>query len=197
MNLHEKILYCRKKAGLSQEELSEKIGVSRQAISKWETGDSVPELGKIVLLADIFQVTTDWLLKDDETLTLNKDKEVKDTQGDWVQSIPGVLGKLIRRYGWLIGVYVAISGALFTGMGIVGKLMFNAMFKNSPFSNETVFFDSQGFSVNDPFGFSIGSGSNPASIFTTFIIIVGVISLIGGIVLAIVLKSKGAERHNS
>ena len=38
MNLSEKILYCRKKAGLSQEALAEKLGVSRQAISKWETG---------------------------------------------------------------------------------------------------------------------------------------------------------------
>ena len=43
MNLSEKILYCRKKAGLSQEALAEKLGVSRQAISKWETGESVPE----------------------------------------------------------------------------------------------------------------------------------------------------------
>ena len=40
MKLHEKIYYCRKKAGLSQEALAEKIGVSRQAISKWETGVS-------------------------------------------------------------------------------------------------------------------------------------------------------------
>lgn len=40
MKLHEKIYYCRKKSGISQETLSEKIGVSRQAISKWETGVS-------------------------------------------------------------------------------------------------------------------------------------------------------------
>ena len=41
MNLSEKIQYCRKKAGLSQEALAEKLGVSRQAISKWETGVSL------------------------------------------------------------------------------------------------------------------------------------------------------------
>lgn len=41
MKLQEKILYCRKKAGLSQEALAEKLGVSRQAISKWETGGSL------------------------------------------------------------------------------------------------------------------------------------------------------------
>ncbi|MDD2429154.1 MAG: helix-turn-helix transcriptional regulator [Eubacteriales bacterium] len=44
MKLQDKILYCRKKAGLSQEQLAERIGVSRQAISKWETGDAVPEI---------------------------------------------------------------------------------------------------------------------------------------------------------
>ena len=64
MNLSEKILYCRKKAGLSQEALAEKLGVSRQAISKWETGESVPELSKLVLLARAFDVTTDWLLSE-------------------------------------------------------------------------------------------------------------------------------------
>ncbi len=64
MNLHEKVLACRKKAGLSQEELAEKIGVSRQAVSKWETGEALPELNKIIALADVFAVTTDWLLKD-------------------------------------------------------------------------------------------------------------------------------------
>ena len=42
MNLSEKILYCRKKAMLSQEALAERIGVSRQAISKWETGEATP-----------------------------------------------------------------------------------------------------------------------------------------------------------
>ena len=59
MNLAGKILYCRKKAGLSQEALAEKLGVSRQAVSKWETGDAVPELSKLVLLAKAFDVTTD------------------------------------------------------------------------------------------------------------------------------------------
>ena len=47
MNLAGKILYRRKKAGLSQEALAEKLGVSRQAVSKWETGDAVPELDTV------------------------------------------------------------------------------------------------------------------------------------------------------
>ena len=43
MKLPEKILYCRKRAGLSQEALAERLGVSRQAVSKWETGEALPE----------------------------------------------------------------------------------------------------------------------------------------------------------
>ena len=47
MKLYEKITLYRKKNGLSQEELAEKIGVSRQAVSKWETGDALPEITKL------------------------------------------------------------------------------------------------------------------------------------------------------
>ena len=69
MKLHEKIYYCRKKAGLSQEALAEKIGVSRQAISKWETGEATPELNKLPLLTSTFGVTYDWLLTDGDEET--------------------------------------------------------------------------------------------------------------------------------
>lgn len=65
MTLSEKILYCRKRCALSQEVLAEKIGVSRQAISKWETGEAAPELSKLALLAKTFGVTADWLISED------------------------------------------------------------------------------------------------------------------------------------
>ena len=55
----------RKKNGWSQEELAEKVGVSRQAISKWESAQSVPDLDKILRMSEIFGVTTDFLLKDE------------------------------------------------------------------------------------------------------------------------------------
>ena len=66
MTLADKIQYLRKKAGWSQEELADKTGVSRQAVSKWESGQSVPDLEKILLLSDLFSVTTDYLLKDEQ-----------------------------------------------------------------------------------------------------------------------------------
>lgn len=63
MNIGERIQSHRKDAGMSQEQLGEKLGVSRQAVSKWETGESLPELDKIILIAQVFGVTTDELLR--------------------------------------------------------------------------------------------------------------------------------------
>ncbi|NLW74721.1 MAG: helix-turn-helix transcriptional regulator [Clostridiales bacterium] len=65
MILADKILYLRKKNGLSQEELAEKLNVSRQSISKWESAASIPDINKIIELSAFFGVSTDYLLKDD------------------------------------------------------------------------------------------------------------------------------------
>ena len=65
MILADKIMELRKKNGWSQEELAEKVGVSRQSISKWESAQSVPDLNKILLLSKVFEVSTDYLLKDE------------------------------------------------------------------------------------------------------------------------------------
>ena len=65
MILADKIIRERKRLGLSQEELAEKMNVSRQAVSKWEGGQSIPEIEKILQLSSLFGVTTDYLLKDE------------------------------------------------------------------------------------------------------------------------------------
>ena len=62
MKLADKLFELRKEKGWSQEKLAEQINVSRQSISKWESGQALPELEKIVELSKIFQVTTDYLL---------------------------------------------------------------------------------------------------------------------------------------
>lgn len=69
MILADKIIELRKKSGMSQEELAEKLGVSRQSISKWEGAQSTPDLNRILQLSEIFGVTTDSLLKDTIELT--------------------------------------------------------------------------------------------------------------------------------
>ncbi len=60
-----KISFCRKKAGLSQEALATRLNISRQAVSRWETGEAVPDTEKIVQLSRLFQVSTDYLLLDE------------------------------------------------------------------------------------------------------------------------------------
>ena len=65
MILADKIIDLRKKNGWSQEELAEKLGVSRQSISKWEGAQSVPDMNRILAMSDLFGVSTDYLLKDE------------------------------------------------------------------------------------------------------------------------------------
>lgn len=65
MTLGEKILNMRKARGWSQEELAERIGVTRQAVSRWESNSAKPDADKIVAVCDLFGVSADYLLRDD------------------------------------------------------------------------------------------------------------------------------------
>lgn len=64
MILADKLIELRKKNGWSQEDLAERLGVSRQSVSKWESGTSIPDLDKILKMSSLFGVSTDFLLKD-------------------------------------------------------------------------------------------------------------------------------------
>ena len=69
MKLEEKIVRLRKERGWSQEELADRLDVSRQSVSKWEMGTSVPELDKIIAMGELFSVSLDYLLKEDAPVT--------------------------------------------------------------------------------------------------------------------------------
>ncbi|MBR3031596.1 MAG: helix-turn-helix transcriptional regulator [Clostridiales bacterium] len=83
MILAEKIVQERKKNGWSQEDLADKLGVSRQSVSKWESAQSVPDLQRILEMSKLFEVSTDYLLKDEvedrpmEQLTEESGKELR------------------------------------------------------------------------------------------------------------------------
>ena len=64
MTLREKLIVSRNKAGLSQMELAERLGVSRQAVSRWESGDTTPTMDKLKALAKLYGVSLDWLFGD-------------------------------------------------------------------------------------------------------------------------------------
>lgn len=79
--LSEKLYKLRKDSGFSQEQLAEQLGVSRQAVSKWESGTAIPESDKLIAISNYFGVSIDYLLKDDEEnrikTTSNKSDEEK------------------------------------------------------------------------------------------------------------------------
>ncbi len=79
MILADKIIELRKKSGMTQDELAEKLGVSRQSVSKWEGAQSTPDLARILKLAEIFSVSTDVLLKDELELEQNISTENIET----------------------------------------------------------------------------------------------------------------------
>ncbi len=236
MKLNEKIYNLRKQKGMSQETLAEELGVSRQAVSKWETGDAVPEIGKLLALAKTFGVTTDWLLSDEpipkeenneethqkehsaeKTFTQRNSAERFEKSADeWMQRVPGVLGKIVKRFGWIAGVYIAFVSAGFMVIGIIGTLMLGGVnrigsemenFMGSSWGSDgsIVFYDEYGnrlsqkessklaelFGIENTAGgtFSIlesFSSNNPVAILCNVFLFGGMIGMIAGSVLAVV-----------
>ena len=78
MTIADRIQSLRKSKGMSQEELADKVGVSRQSVSKWESEQAAPDLDKIVIMSDIFEVTTDYLLKGIEPVKTDDHKTMAD-----------------------------------------------------------------------------------------------------------------------
>ncbi len=78
MTIADRIQSLRKSKGMSQEELADRIGVSRQAVSKWESEQATPDLEKVVIMSEIFEVTTDYLLKGIEPVKTDEHKTMAD-----------------------------------------------------------------------------------------------------------------------
>lgn len=113
MNLGEKIFTLRKEKGLSQEALAEQIGTTRQAVSKWENNQGYPETEKLLQLSNIFEVSTDFLLKDEKSIKNIDDKGYyvsKEMAKGYIAS-----EKRVSRY---IGV-----GFMFWGMAGIPYIM--------------------------------------------------------------------------
>ena len=193
MKLSEKILFCRKRAGLSQEALAEKIGISRQAISKWETGEAVPEINKLILLSETFGVTTDWLLSEDFSeadYQLGDLEEPLDRAPSQIEEIPGVIGTILKRFGWLFGVYVAVVGFGMLIMGILASIASRSMINDF----EATF--PSAFTVDHMGNLVPETVSNPVSTMGTGIAVLGFLIMAAGIGLAIYLKSKSNPKSN-
>ena len=115
MNISENLQILRKKASLSQEELAEKLEVSRQAVSKWETGEAIPDMEKIIILSSIFNCSIDTLIKgkiSDVKVLNNKDSK---------ESYDKFMNKFSK--GMAFGVFMILVGVtlLLTIIGLAPK----------------------------------------------------------------------------
>ena len=113
MNLGEKIINLRKKEGMTQEELAGKLNVSRQTISKWELCQSHPELSFIVKLSELFGVTTDYLIKDEEVVSQSTNEEAEPHMAEAVSVEKGLNTRQIA------GIIIASLGGLLTIISIL------------------------------------------------------------------------------
>lgn len=103
MSLGQKIYELRKKSGLSQEEVGERLGVSRQTVSKWETDQTVPELLKARLLAQLFNVRADYLMGGGELPAGLTDMDALVDEIDWTSAWS-------KKYP-ILASYAALPGA--------------------------------------------------------------------------------------
>lgn len=141
MKLHEKIFNQRKLKGLSQEALAEKLGVSRQAVSKWETGEALPEITKLKALSEVFGVTTDYLLNDSEDVYEKRETKSVDPFDrvfNWFEILPAKLAPFFKRYGWLSGIVLIVYGiyrlvSVFAGLGMLGNVPLDVTGMTIPF----------------------------------------------------------------
>lgn len=168
MNIGERIFLHRKRLGLSQEELAARLGVSRQAVSKWELGTSTPEPENIIALARIFGITTDELLMGQPPVSQTVTPEPGAT---WLDRLPSFLGRFFRRYGWLAGVYLAVFGLGACGLAWLSRTITRQMYRNVP-----SFFYEETASMNQPM-----------QTMTTAILIIGILFTVVGLVLAVLL----------
>ena len=109
----EKLQDIRKKAGMSQDALAEKLDVSRQAVSRWERDETLPETEKVVLLADLFCVTTDYLLRPQlETPEPTYKKRASRFLTEYLGTLARILGWAAVAWGALALLYQVLTGQM-------------------------------------------------------------------------------------
>lgn len=126
MTFGEKLQRLRQRAGMSQDALAEKLNVSRQAVSRWERDETMPETDKVVLLADLFDVTTDYLLRNraEQAYEAAPRTGGAEKQQDWVDKLTYLAKTKGYLLGWLLIVWGAMDllGILATALMVNGFL---------------------------------------------------------------------------
>ncbi len=131
MNIADRIQRMRKIKGVSQEELADKIGVSRQAVSKWESEQSIPDLDKIIIMSEYFDVTTDYLLKGIERVDDGEDKRPDARIFAIVGTVLDFIGVILAAALWyeqqlttslVVGLVFIALGCMVFGVGVLGSI---------------------------------------------------------------------------
>lgn len=99
MNIGDRIQSLRKIKSISQEELANTVGVSRQAVSKWESGQSTPDLEKVIIMSEFFDVTTDYIIKGIETPKELENKYFNTSQILYIASTAFLAIGLLTAFG--------------------------------------------------------------------------------------------------
>lgn len=114
MKFNEKLIQLRKEKGLSQEALGEKLNVARQTVSKWELGETTPEMDKLVKMSELFEISLDNLIKDNTETTPTNLQNNTNTQ-----KLAGIVILILK----IIGVLIVISIIL----TIIGAILFSSV----------------------------------------------------------------------
>ena len=113
MKFNEKLVNLRKKHNLSQEQVAEKLKVARQTISKWELGETTPEMDKLIMISELYNITLDELMKEE-----NEGKVINDPNNTNSQKLAGMTIKILKG----IGIFFLIVSILYVMLMIVSIL---------------------------------------------------------------------------
>lgn len=108
MALGEKLLELRKLKGLSQEEVADKLGVTRQTISKWETDQTTPDFDKIIPICELFGITADELLTGNKKDTIQTPQEIKDENLQKKNKAKGIGSGILGFFVAIVWIMIAI-----------------------------------------------------------------------------------------
>lgn len=126
MNIAERIQNLRKKNGISQEEFADKIGVSRQAVSKWESEQSLPDIEKIIAMSNYFNVSTDYILKGIEITAEENNKKIDSVIFTIIATAVNFIGLILAIMMWYeqqntiattLGIIIMAVGCTFFAIG--------------------------------------------------------------------------------
>ena len=188
LSLSDNIGALRRAAGMTQERLAEALGVSFAAVSKWERGESVPDTGKLLPLANALGVSLDWLLSEDGPEEAAAASPGRGTDGAGSTARAQAFRRGVKRWCWLAGVLLAVCGAYFIYQAAIAKLavsgLLNLINIDGGLTGTTVLVNG----VDTPIGDLLAN--NPVSAISTVWLVIGIVLVLAGAVLAVFLKKK-------